>query len=121
MENRNRLTIILDHISVPQAIAFKKFFEFMQTTGQVGSSRWAAYFADGDGDFKPKIVAFYHDKTLAESEKKMQIIEHIKDEEVIGIDYDSIAWELREKENKTKEEWKKMMSQSSVANGEKQK
>jgi hypothetical protein len=68
----------------------------------LGASRWTAFFADGDGDFRPKITV------NGEKAKFTDLLprEQIWKEGYHGdyrIDFDWIGWKLREREDGEKE------------------
>jgi hypothetical protein len=89
-KNQGRtMMITLEGVTIPQAIALTKMFEFMQALGNVGSSRWVGFFSDGDGNFRPKVKVNYP-VPLPESKA---VVKEIK-ETFFGIDFDEIAWEL---------------------------
>lgn len=85
-----KLTITLEHITIPQAIALKKMFEFMQNLGNLGGSQWVAFYSDGDGNFRPKVNVDYP-VPLPESKAT---IHKLDGTDIFGIDFDGIAWEL---------------------------
>lgn len=87
--------IRIRNLSIPQSIALEDMLATWQSLGQLGASRWTSFFADGDGDFRPKILYNGH------SPKHTNLI----DEETLWrdreykIDYDSIGWKLHDHEN----------------------
>jgi hypothetical protein len=57
MPPRNRkMTIEIENLTVAQVIAIEDLMATWRFLGSVGSSRWTSFFADGDGDFRPKIT-----------------------------------------------------------------
>ena len=82
-------TITIDNIQPHDAIALKKMFEHMQYLGVIGSSRTCAFFADGDGSFRPK-VSFDYPITLPE----VSDIDCVAENNRFVIDSDSIAWKI---------------------------
>lgn len=91
------MVITITNIHQAQAIAIKKMLDSWVSLGNVGSSRYVAFFADGDGDFHPDIKV----KTsvpLPESERDIKWVhakfENGNSDEVGIIDYDAIAWEI---------------------------
>ena len=106
------MKIEIDNLTESQAIALEDMLATWQWLGSAGASRWTAFFADGDGNFQPKITID------GRKPEKTRLIEtgfpnvnqnheywrtiKIKsgDEwrdayEVYMIDFDSIAWKLR--------------------------
>lgn len=104
-----KLVITLENVSQADAIALIKMFKYMQRLGNVGSSRWCSFFADGDGSFHPK-VSFEYPEELPEIPEIDGEIEYDKDlRKLIGapvisdgdfaIDSDDIAWKIYHDEN----------------------
>jgi hypothetical protein len=103
-----RLIITLDNVRQSDAIALIKMFKYMQYLGSIGSSRWCSFFADGDGDFHPK-VSFEYPEELPEVSEIDGIVKYIKETDKINghleghpvssegdfaIDSDSIGWKI---------------------------
>lgn len=87
-----KLNVEIDNLTDAQAIALEDFFRTMVWCGNIGTSRWTSFFSDGDGNFRPKI------KVNGEDPKFTELIEREKlwvDNEY-RIDFDAIAWKLRE-------------------------
>ena len=86
------LVIRVKNITPSQALVLKTMFEDMEYLGKIGSSRYLAFMADGDGNFHPT-VAFeideplpdYDYQPLAESER--EVWAHIYDDEHIPLEY----------------------------------
>ena len=108
IEKRNhKLTITLNSVTQAQAIALTKMFKYMQYLGDVGSSRMCSFYADGDGDFRPKVSIDYPE-TLPEVKEITGVLTRDNIEEAkknnrrviqtfegdFVIDYDSIAWKI---------------------------
>ena len=51
-----KITLEIDNISMAQACAIEDLFALWQELGAAGSSRWTAFYADGDGSFQPKVT-----------------------------------------------------------------
>ena len=47
--------IEIDGLTKPQKIALEDLLKQWETLGKLGCSRWTSFFADGDGNFRPKI------------------------------------------------------------------
>lgn len=56
MMERTKVIIEIDNLTEPQRLAIEDLLANWQALGCVGSSRWTAFYADGDGDFRPKIT-----------------------------------------------------------------
>lgn len=90
MSERTKRTIELT-LTEPQAIALEDMLATWNQLGGMGSSRWTAFFADGDGDFQPQATI---------DGRKPETTTLVKREEVwqgdnYRIDFDTIAWRLR--------------------------
>lgn len=108
-KKEQKLVITLENVNQADAIALIKMFKYMQRLGNVGSSRWCSFFADGDGSFHPK-VSFEYPEELPEIPEIDGEIEYDKDlRKLIGapvisdgdfaIDSDDIAWKIYHDEN----------------------
>lgn len=89
-KKHNKLILEIDNINQAQAIALIKMFEYMEFLGKAGMSRNCSFFADGDGDFRPKIKYSYPENLPELKDKRIGI----KDSGDFKIDYDSISWEI---------------------------
>ena len=103
---KRTLTVVIENVTEAQEIALNDLFATWQSLGSVGSSRWTAFFADGDGDFLPKITI------NGEKAKATDLIDRKAfwaPDTTVGmsfatgdayfIDYDWIGWKLQEKED----------------------
>lgn len=93
-----KVTIEIDNLTEPQKIALEDMLATWEYLGGMGASRWTGFFADGDGNFRPKI--------LIDGSKPMMtdlIPELSKWPKGFNgeyrIDFDSIAWQLRAEKN----------------------
>jgi hypothetical protein len=50
------MRIEIDNITQEQAFAISDMLALMQDLGKSGASRWIAFYADGDGNFKPQVT-----------------------------------------------------------------
>lgn len=96
------MVITLENVLPADAIALKKMFEYMQTLGNIGSSRWCSFFADGDGSFRPEVTIDYPidlpkienitgEVTYNKESKHLEGYPVSSDGD-FAIDSDSIAW-----------------------------
>ncbi len=95
------MTVRLEGLTLPQAAALRAMFERMRYLGVLGSSRWVAFFSDGDGNFRPRpIYEFSHSaETIAEwSEGEC---EWDIDRDEYRVDFDTIAWKRHKGETTT--------------------
>ena len=56
MEKTISMKIEIDNLTEAQAIALEDMLATWQWLGGNGASRWTAFYADGDGNFQPKIT-----------------------------------------------------------------
>ena len=85
------LDIKIENLTEAQAIAIEDMFQTWVSLGSAGFSRWTCFFADGDGNFRPKITVNGNPPvatTLLRDDQKWQGDEY-------RIDLDTIAWLLR--------------------------
>ena len=85
------MTIEIDNLTTAQAIALEDMLATWAHLASLGSSRWTAFFADGDGNFQPKITV---DGQRPEFTNLISNEERWDGEEY-RIDFDTIAWRLR--------------------------
>lgn len=96
MNKRDKITahIQIRNLTVAQSIALEDMLATWQQLGSLGASRWTSFFADGDGNFRPKILYNGH---IAQ---KTQLLD--EDDTWKGsdyrIDFDAIAWKIHEDE-----------------------
>jgi len=88
------MRIQIDNLTKAQEIALEDMMATWVHLGGIGSSRWTAFFADGDGNFRPNITV---------NGKKPEFSNLVNRTDVWAgdeyrIDFDSIAWKLREAE-----------------------
>jgi hypothetical protein len=102
-----KMIITLENVDQAQAIALKKMFEYMEYLGNIGSSRLCSFFADGDGDFHPKVSIEYSEELpdVPEINGILTFEEineaYVNNRKIINtcegdfvIDFDSIAWKI---------------------------
>jgi hypothetical protein len=107
---KKTLTVVIENVTEAQEIALNDLFATWQRLGSIGSSRWTAFFADGDGDFRPKITVNGQPAKFTTLIDRKQM--WAKDSVVAGsfetgdayfIDFDWIGWKLSEIEEKSKD------------------
>ena len=99
---KRKIVVEIDNLTKAQEIALNDFFANWQSLGSMGSSRWTAFYADGEGDFRPKITI------NGEKPKYTDLLEKgatWRKDEIIGdkfatgqayaIDFDWIGWKLQ--------------------------
>ena len=80
------ITITLDNLTEPQAIALIAMLENWETHSKWGSSRWVSFYVDGDGSFHPEIDIDVDGEVL-QSRTLKEVAEHPTD----NFDYDSVT------------------------------
>jgi len=102
-----KMVIMLDGVDQAQAIALKKMFKYMEYLGNIGSSRMCSFYADGDGNFRPKVKIDYPEELPEVKEISgiitLEDIERAKEDNKrviqtyegdFAIDFDSIGWKI---------------------------
>jgi hypothetical protein len=87
------INVEIKNITDTQAIALEDMFRTWVALGNIGSSRWTSFYADGDGNFRPNIKVDGKDaeySSLINEEMRNKMWE--KGE--YRIDYDMIGWKL---------------------------
>ena len=100
---RMSVRIKIDNLTGPQVKAIEDLLHQWEWLGGVGSSRWTAFFADGDGNFRPRIKV--NGKRPESSGKGKWRTLTDKDgysEGFYVIDFDSIACAERSNETELK-------------------
>lgn len=54
-EIRGSVRITISNIDDVQAVELIRMLWLMEQCGRIGASRWLAFYADGDGAFRPQI------------------------------------------------------------------
>jgi hypothetical protein len=89
------MKIEIENLTEAQQIALEDLLATWVQLGRIGSSRWTNFYADGDGNFKPKITVDGHEAQLTD------LLSHEQkwptgSSGSCQIDFDWIAWKLRE-------------------------
>ena len=89
--NKRKIVVEIDNLTEAQEIALNDLFATWQQLGSWGSSRWTAFFADGDGDFRPKITI------NGEKAKFTELVDRKKlwQGDEYRIDFDGVGWALQ--------------------------
>lgn len=90
MADRITLQVEIGNLTEPQAMAIQEMFGMWMQLSGIGSSRNVSFFADGDGNFHPKISVDGRAPTRCEIGGHWD-----KSEDTYSIDFDEIAWALR--------------------------
>lgn len=100
------MSIVIENITEPQKIALEDIFRTWMSLGERGSSRWTAFYADGDGNFRPKITIDGRQPTytdLVKAEDKTVNLVHVNGENLTFrdtyiMDFDKVAWAMNDLE-----------------------
>ena len=101
MSDKLDLTVTLRDVTPAQAIALEAMFRHWQVLGAIGSSRWVAFFADGDGNFRPKVEVNFSEDPYPSADPGEQEALRKKAfptngeesvEAMVPVDFDAIAW-----------------------------
>jgi hypothetical protein len=90
------VVICLRNLSIPQSMALEDLMATWQSLGSLGASRWTSFFADGDGDFRPKVLYNGH----APRHTDLIVKEELWHGSEYKIDYDTISWKLHDHEER---------------------
>lgn len=52
MNKKIKMTIEMN-VTIPQALALREMFNYWSYLGNIGLSKFVAFYVDGDGDFQP--------------------------------------------------------------------
>ena len=104
--SKRKITIEIDNLTEAQEIAIKDLLSTWQSLGGVGSSRWTAFYADGDGDFRPKILVNGVRPTATDLVSRddcwkadQTVASYFARGDAYKIDFDWIGWALQAKED----------------------
>ena len=89
------MRIEITNLKPAQRMAIEDMLATWARLGGLGASRWTAFYADGDGDFRPRVTV--------NGQPAVQCVLITEEERwpngsggEYRIDYDRIAWRLRE-------------------------
>ena len=97
-----KILVEIDDLTPAQALAIEDMMAMWTYLGGIGASRWTAFMADGDGNFRPKIcVDGRKPEAYGNTTKRWKVPKsiHQQQSDIYFIDFDEIAWELREKQD----------------------
>ena len=113
MNDTRSITVEIQNVTEAQIIALEDMFAKWVLFGRLGCSRWTAFFADGDGNFRPNIKVNGETPKHQDLFPKDHFLKHIKvlqeptvsnglkeaqwntQSEVYMMDFDTIAWRLK--------------------------
>ncbi len=83
-------------VTISQALALQAMFEYWNHLSSLGSSRYVAFYVDGDGNFRPACKVLF-------SEDIPSLTSDMAEQAVVGdndgnrtYDFDAIAWGLQD-------------------------
>lgn len=92
-----KLTVEIDNLTDAQAEALQEMFSMWMRLGGLGSSRYVAFYADGDGNFRPHVtvngIPAVPTRWLTDEDRK-KLWNRAEGDEVYWIDFDPIAWRM---------------------------
>ena len=92
MSDKNLKLVVSFNVTEPQALALQAMFEHWNMLGSLGSSRFSAFFCDGDGNFHPN-CKFRTSKPIKELTDEYRKLAKIEDKDGdTKWDWDGIAW-----------------------------
>ena len=111
-----KMNVEIDNLTEPQVIALEDMFRTWIQLGKLGMSRYTAFYADGDGNFRPKITVNEKEPEFTNlinrddlwKSIKIKVVTKTTGEEVWEgdsayiIDFDDIAWALRKEKSEIK-------------------
>jgi len=87
-------TIEIDNLTAAQAIAIEDMLATWVQLGGQGGSRWTAFYADGDGNFRPKILIDGRKPSKTGLIDSKELWGKLEGSEIYRIDFDKIAWAM---------------------------
>lgn len=91
------MTVTME-VTIPQALTLQTMFEYYNYLSSIGSSRMAGFYADGDGNFHPKVKCEFSEDIpeLTDELKELALVTPVfrntKGDNM--YDFDSIAWKI---------------------------
>lgn len=90
-------------VTPSQAVALKAMFDQWNVLAGIGSSRFVAFYVDGDGNFKPNVqtvimgdIPFPHLRKEMEKAALINAKEYESGQDsILKFDYDPVAWMIR--------------------------
>lgn len=91
-----KMTVVFE-VKEAQALALQAMFEYWNKLANWGSSRYVAFYCDGDGDFKPNCqISFDKDvRPLTQEMRDKSVAEKVPGSGEHLYDYDPICWIIR--------------------------
>ena len=92
-------------VTVPQAVTLREMFNYWNRLAGIGSSRYVAFYVDGDGNFHPHVTMSFSEELpeLTKDELGHAVVEPRAYDVREGdrfYDFDPIEWILHGERNK---------------------
>lgn len=94
--------LVLMEVTIPQALALQSMVEYWNQLAALGASREVAFYADGDGNFRPNATCMFSDpipeltdelRNLARCSEENSGLDR-NDQNQALYDFDAIAWKI---------------------------
>ena len=96
-KERHTAVIRISNLTKPQVEAIESLMAQWVSLGGLGGSRWTAFYADGDGNFRPRITVNGRKAQFTEKLNHKKLWVSADDlscgSEIYAIDFDAIAWQ----------------------------
>ena len=89
------MKIEIENITEAQAMAIEDMLSTWVSLGAMGSSRWTSFYADGDGNFRPRITVDGRKAGLASSVISLEMRQEMWATGEYRMDFDIIAGKLK--------------------------
>ena len=92
-----KMTVELE-VTIPQALTLQAMFDYWNQLSGKGSSRFVAFYADGDGNFHPQAKCTFSEELpyLNAHMRHLAVVEDLDGNR--KYDFDPVAWKLSEPE-----------------------
>lgn len=89
-------------VTIPQGLALKAMFDHWNRLANIGGSREVAFYADGDGNFRPEAECKFSED-VPELDDELRELARIGDDDsgtdrhgspMALFDFDAIAWKI---------------------------
>ena len=102
MSDKFDVSVKIKGITLAQSLALEDLFATWQYLGNIGGSRWTAFYSDGDGDFRPTIL-YNNNKPRHKALDLLGKNDVFWKGNEYRIDFDAIAWKLHNNPETKKE------------------
>ena len=100
-QKKIKMTVTMD-VTIPQGLALKAMFEHWNRLANIGSSREVAFYADGDGNFRPEVECEFSEKVPELTDELSELARIHADDSgkdrfgspMALFDFDAISWKI---------------------------